>query len=112
MIEFPYTPTTCLQHKWGGIVQKIHRITHQECKPREGLSLDSWWFDCDVLWHDTGKVTRSPVEPFKLVAQDGGENSDIRALTQAMGEYLAEHGAWYDTGRHRGWYAHRKAPAA
>jgi hypothetical protein len=110
-MQFPYTPTTCLQHKWGGIIKVVHGIQHQACKARDGRSLDGWWYDCDVLWHDTGKTSRSPVDPYKLAAQDGGKNPDIQALSVALEAYLREHGEWFDKGPHEGWYAHRKAKA-
>jgi hypothetical protein len=111
-MKFPYTPTTNLFHKWGGVIKLVHGITHQQCRARAGRSLDGWWFDCDVEWRDTGKVSRSPVEPFKIVADEGAKNADIAVLSEAMNDYLLEHGEWYDTGPHEGWYAHRKKRVA
>jgi hypothetical protein len=110
-MQFPYTPKTNISHTWGGKIVAVHGIKHQECKPRDGRSLDGWWFECDVLWDD-GKVSRSPVEPFKMAAEEGGQNADLRVLFKALDEYLAENGKWYDSKPHEGWYAHRKAKAA
>ena len=111
-MEFPYTPKTELSHKWGGKIVAVHGVAHQACKPRDGRSLDGWWFDCDVLWDD-GKTSRSPVEPFKLCADDPGNNVDLRGLMAAMTDYLAEHGDWCDgSTKHEGWYAHRKTKLA
>lgn len=110
-MQFPYTPKTEISHKLGGKIVSVHGIKHQECKPRDGRSLDAWWFECDVLWADTGTVSRSPVEPFKLCAGDGAANPDLTALSEAMNDYLLKHGEWCDSGKHQGWYAHRKAKA-
>lgn len=106
-LTFPYIPTTELLHKWGGVITKVHGIVVMLERPRGGRSRDLWWFDCDVRWTDGSPPGRCPVEPFKLAAEQGGENSDIRALCTAMNDYLAAHGKWYESGPHRGWYAHR-----
>jgi hypothetical protein len=109
-MQFPYKPTTHIQHYMGGTIELVHGIEHQACKPSDGRSLDGWWFDCDVKWADTGKVSRSPCEPFKMCAEEGGRNADIQALNAAMAEYLAEHGEWCDSkSKHEGWFAHRAA---
>jgi hypothetical protein len=113
-MRFPFTPTTDLQHKWGGKIMLVHGIKHQAVTPKDGRSLDGWWFDCDVLWDDTGKVSRGPVESFKLCAEDGGRNPDIRALDAAMMDYLkanARHCG--ERTKHEGWYFNeRRAKAA
>lgn len=112
-MNFPYTPQTELMHYSGGKIVTVYGMTHQACKARDGRSLDGWWFDCDVQWVDTGKVSRSPVEPFKMCADEGGKNADIQALSAAMAEYLREHGEWCDSkSKHEGWYAHRKERVA
>jgi hypothetical protein len=106
-MQFPYSPTTDLQHQMGGRIVKVHGIAHQACKAREGRSLDGWWFDCDVLWQDSGKVSRSPVEPYKMVADEGIKNPDMQVLLDAMTRYLSDNGEWCTLGPHQGWYAHR-----
>ena len=104
-MEFPYTPTTDLRHRWGGKITMVHGIKHQAVPPRDGRSLDGWWFDCDVLWQDTGKVSRGPVESLKFCAEDVGLNADIRALDDAMHDYLKTHAHYFDERtRHEGWY--------
>jgi len=109
-MEFPFTPTTDLQHKWGGKIVLVHGIKHQVVPPKDGRSLDSWWFDCDVLWDDTpGKTHRSPVEAFKLCAEEGGRNPDIRALDAAMMDYLKANARYCDDRtKHEGWYFNKR----
>ena len=89
-------------------------IKHQAVPPKDGRSLDGWWFDCDVLWDDTGKVSRSPVESFKLCAEDGGRNADIQALDAAMMDYLKTNARHCDDRtKHEGWYfTERRAKVA
>ncbi len=111
-MEFPYTPKTELQHAFGGKIVLVHGMAHQACKPQERRSMDAWWFDCDVMWSDNGKVSRSPVELFKLCADGGAENEDMQVLLDAMARYLTDNGEWCSIGPHQGWYAHRKAKAA
>ena len=112
-MDFPYTPKTDLRHYAGGQIVAVHGIKHQSCKARDGRSLDGWWFDCDVKWADTGKVSRRPVEPFKMCAEEGGKNVDLQLLSAAIAEYLSKHGEWCDgKSKHEGWYAHRKERSA
>lgn len=108
-MEFPYTPKTDLQHRFGGKVLLVHGIKHQACEPRDGRSLDGWWFDCDVRWDD-GKVARSPVESYKLCAEEGSQNPDIKALDAAMMEYLKTNARYCDDRtKHEGWYFKERA---
>lgn len=108
-MNFPYEPSPTLHHKWGGTIQKVYGIGHREERPKGGRSCDYWFFDCDVLWHDTGKVSRHEVEPFKLAADKPNEHEGLKALRAAMNDYLLEHGEWCKSGsKHEGWYAHRK----
>lgn len=104
-MQFPYSPTTDLQHRYGGKIVLVHGIRHQAVPPRDGRSLDGWWFDCDVRWDDTGKVSRSPVEPYKLSAEEDGTNPDIRTLSAAMMDYLEANARMCDNRtKHEGWY--------
>lgn len=109
-MQFPFEPKT-VDHAHGGKIVKVYGVSHRTNKPSGGYSRDYWFFDCDVLWHDSGKVHRHEVEPFKLCAEEGGANSEIRELNQAMSDYLMEHGEWREA-KPQGWYAHRKAKAA
>ncbi|MCW5631918.1 MAG: hypothetical protein KIT17_01145 [Rubrivivax sp.] len=96
-----------LFHRHGGKIVKVHGIAHCQCKPDQGRSRDYWYFECDVLWDDSGTEDTHEVEPFKLGCDDPPGNAELKALMEAMNAYLLEHGAWYDTGPHEGWYAHR-----
>jgi hypothetical protein len=109
-MQFPYEPKT-VDHAHGGKIVKVYGTAHKIDKPSGGYSRDYWFFDCDVLWNDSGKVCRHEVEPFKLCAEDGGKNPEIRALSEAMDAHLRTHGEWREA-KPQGWCAHRKVKAA
>ena len=109
-MQFPYEPKT-VDHCHGGKIVKVYGPAHKIDRPRGGYSRDYWFLDCDVLWVNTGKTCRHEVEPFKLCAEEGHANPEIRELCDAMAAYLQEHGEWRES-KPQGWYAHRKAKVA
>ena len=109
-MKFPHTPVG-VDHKFGGKIVTVHGVAHKTDTPKGGQSRDYWFFDCDVQWDDSGKISRTEVEPFKLCANGGGANLELQALNAAMDKHLRDNGEWRETAP-RGWYAHRKVKAA
>lgn len=112
-MQLPYTPKNIL-HRHGGRVLEITGIQHQKDKPRGGYSRDYWEWRGRVRWEDgsgdTSKETH--IDPRCLVTDSPEGHAEINELGGLLMDYLREHGEWFDDGKHKGWYAHRKERSA
>lgn len=111
MIQLPYTPTNVC-HRHGGTVLEITGIKHQTDKPRDGRSMDAWYFIGRVSWDDASGDTKTtvPIDVPMLCSDTDAGLAEIHDLTEVMMAYLREHGEWCDSkSKHEGWFAHRKA---
>ena len=111
MIQLPFVPTDVL-HRHGGRILEITGIKHQVDRPRDGRSMDAWYFVGRVRWGDgSGDESKpSPIDAQMLCTDTEAGKADILALSSLMSDYLAKHGEWRKT-KPEGWYAHRKAKA-
>ena len=101
-MDFPFKPQHVV-HRLGGKIVVVHGLRHQVNKPRDGRSLDAWWYVGDVEWFDGTKSTNHQIDPPMLCFD--GERKDWDALSDAMMDYLREHGEWRRS-KPEGWYAH------
>lgn len=108
-MKLPYTPVNVL-HRHGGKILEITGIKHQVDKPRDGRSMDSWWFVGRVKWEDGSgsEAKESPIDVPMLCSDTESGMDEIRGLSDLMMDYLKTHGEWHEHGKHEGWYAHRK----
>ena len=108
-MQLPYKPINVF-HRHGGTIVEITGIRHQADKPRGGYSTDYWEWTGRVQWGDgSGDANREThIDPGCLCSDTPEGGQEISDLCGLMMDYLREHGEWFEAGKHRGWYAHRK----
>jgi hypothetical protein len=102
-MNFPFKPKHLL-HRHGGRITAIYSMRHQVNKPRDGRSLDGWWYIGDVEWSDGTKSAMHPIDPPCLCYEDDAGHAEVVQLGDAMMNYLREHGEWRRA-KPEGWYA-------
>lgn len=93
-------------YRYGGRITRISSIAHRTEEPKNGYSRDVWFFIGNVLWHDSSVSRDFEIAPC-FISANGDDHTEILALSEVMSQYLLEHGEWYLSGDHKGWYAHR-----
>lgn len=95
---------------------EITGIKHQTDRPRDGRSMDAWYFIGRVSWDDaSGDVMKPcPIDVPMLCSDTEAGQQEIQDLSAVMMAYLREHGQWCDSkSKHEGWYANdRKVRSA
>jgi hypothetical protein len=108
-MKLPYKPTA-VYHRHGGKILEVTEIRHQTEKPSGGYSRDAWYFMGRVRWDGSGTGDKLRPIDMPMLCSDTPEGQDeIRGLSDLMMAYLREHGEWFETNPHKGWYAHRRA---
>ncbi len=107
-LTFPFQPKAVFT-KSGGTVIEIQGIEHKIDRPQMGYSRDYWYYLATIKWSDTGKTSepRRHLYPYDLCADEGNGFEEIRQLSEAMMDYLHEHGEWRNT-KPQGWTAHKR----
>ncbi len=105
-MQFPFKPQHTF-HKHGGKIILITGIGHEVERPQDGYSKDYWFYTGRMKWDDTGRVDVSDhrIYAHDLCADDKAGHDEINMISEAMMAYLNEHGEWYDSKPHQGWYA-------
>jgi hypothetical protein len=108
-ITFPFQPKAVFT-KSGGTVIEIQGIEHKVDRPQMGHSRDYWYYLATIKWSDTGKTSEPGrhLYPYDMCTDTPEGHIEINALSEAMMDYLREHGTWKQDAAPRGWTATKR----